>query len=660
MNNYRQSKTKLILLLCFVFFAHVISAATESVKPKISATVGDTLAPSTPILIAPENGSLINTSTPTFVWQTSTDLNGIGHYKLFLDGAILFDNIPIVDTDNASYTLTFDPITTYYSLVPKSPISDGTHTWKIRAVDNFSNFADSVTWSFTIDSLAPSFILIKIGNITVAISAQDLSTIPSSPIELDDNEPLLLATSEADSNVDLTLTIPGDPTQFFSTTVDSLGNWSEQFGILPRDLVMTLDFVITDLAGNISVLSGVEFIIPSIVIFPPASPSPSASATATPEASATASPSASAPAPIEITVIPPREVIFNIIQETIERLPEPIKAIIAAVPEGVKENIRAVTPISAVVVATAIPALSFLALLLQFAGQFSPQLLLRILQAIGLIPVGKPQGIVFNSQTHEPVAFALLTITSHGIEISSPLLETVVTDVSGVYKGVKLPPGEYRIDVRHQDFRFPTGQVRPSYLSFQDFYKGEVFAIAGQEEPPLFLIPIDPLQKELKASLRTRLRIFLSRINRRLSVLVLPLFVLSGILTILYPTIWNWIVFALYTVVIVRKAIKWFKVPTVTGSVVDKEGQPLPGAIVRLRLPDVNQLVAVLTTDKKGKFAISLPRVLYHLTIIKPGFIWTEGGAANIYQIDTSQGPQKITATMESAQGVYEELMGTA
>jgi hypothetical protein len=644
----------------------VTQAQVINEETTVTATVADNAPPTTPILISPSNNSYVNTSLPTFVWEASTDDNGIGHYRLSLDGSTLFDNIPTTATDNSQYTLTFNAGNNRYSLTPKSQISQGTHTWQIGAYDNLNNLTNSATWTFTIDTQAPSFVLTQIGTETVSISAQDPSTVPLLPIELDANEPLLRATGEANSNVQVTLTIPGDPTQNFSQSIDSSGNWSLQLGLLPRDIVMTLDFTITDLAGNVSVLSGVRFTIPTEIIVIPGTPTPtpfpSGSALPSPTASSDpgggggtpgSSPTPQIPGPspfITIPVVPPREIIREVFQETGEFFAPFTNFASAFLPQEVRETLSeipgALAPVSAVVVAAAIPTISTLALVWQFGMQVSPEIIARILQTLGLIPGGKPQGMVFESDDHTPVPFALLSINS--LDPSQAIAETVVTDVNGIYKGLHLPPGEYRLNVSHQDYKFPTVKKRPNYLQMADFYKGEVFRISSSDQQAFFLIPVDRLENTSQRHFRTRVTIWISRLTRRTNSWMYPLFGLSGLLAIAFPSIWNLGVFGIYTAIVSRKLLLLFKHHNLVGTVVDQNGQPLDNVIVRVKTESGTELVALLRSNRKGQFKASIPLGKYQVEALRDGYIWFEGESPlSLYELEITHQPHIMVITMQ-------------
>lgn len=647
--------------------------AQEEEITAVTATVVANTPPTTPILISPANNSTITTSLPTFVWERSTSVTGMSHYNLVLDGSNYFSNIPLTATDNANYILTFNNVTNRYSLTVKAPISDGNHTWKIRAVDINNLGTDSATWTFRIDTLAPSFVVTQIGEQATNISAQDVSTIPDDPIELTNNSPLIVATGEANSTVSMTVIIPGDPNQNYVVAIDGSGNWSQQLGILPRDVVMTLNFTITDQAGNVSVLNGVEFIIlQEVIVFPPASPSPTPSPTPTPTPGVTPEPSPE-PSPtlepepplIEIPVTPPNEVVNEVIQEIIERLPVPIQQAIANLPrqaeQVVVETVELVAPVSSLVATAAVPTVTSLALLSQFGNELSLRLIIRLLQALGLLPKRKPQGLVYNSKTNEPVAFALLTVTSTDSSLEEPIHETVVTDVHGVYQGIKLPPGQYKIMVSHQDYTFPSGLTRPAYLSFQDFYLGEVFSVNSVEQDQLFLIPVDPVAERAELTnknWRSKLRLLLARV--RLADLMWPLFTFSLIIAVIFPSFLNWIIVGFYLIIIGRKALQSLKLPRIAGTVIDDQGQPISNAVIRLSDSQTNQLAVLTNTNAKGEFRGFVDKGKYQINVMKPGYIWKRGAGAELSfeELDVTTGQQYTVITMMDSRDLYKDLFG--
>jgi hypothetical protein len=303
-------------------------------------------------------------------------------------------------------------------------------------------------------------------------------------------------------------------------------------------------------------------------------------------------------------------------------------------------------PVSALFVAATVPLISTLAVASQFGGSLSPTLLIKILQALGLIPVGKPQGLVFNSQTDEGVPFAVLTFRSRDPANDLSIVETVVTDSDGIYKGINLPAGTYQVEVSQQEYHFPTKHNRPRHLSLEEYYRGEVFNL-GDKQEPLFLIPMDPLVVKTQAHWRLKVRLALAQLARKSSIALFPLAFLSTILLILYPTIWNWIVFGLYLGLIGRRVVIWFKIPVITGQVIDEQGQPMSNVIVRLTTVEENSLAAVMLTNEKGEFAYFGQSALYQLSLQKPGYVWMSGTSSqSFYEVDVRVKKQHVLANL--------------
>lgn len=653
----------------------VLPGETLSTNPKdrpvtVSAIVPDIVPPSTPILISPEDGAVLTTSTPTFEWQESTDNVGVDHYQLWLDGNLLYDSIPTTATENSSYTLLYDSILGHYFLTPKNPISDGNHTWQIHAYDAADNYAESVIWDFAIDTTAPYFEISDIGEESVYIHTGDANSVPQDPIHLADNEPLLQGTGEANATVQLTITIPGDPTQNHTFSVDGSGNWSFQVGILPRGTEITFDFVISDGSGNISVISDLKIVIdPIVIIIPqpsptPAAPSPSPTpgisplTTPTPTPGVTPIPTPSpSPEPtpgIVIPILPPREVIHEVIQETIEYLPEevvtsPLFEIVITVGKA----IDSLLPVGALLVTALPPAVTLLALLLQFGGSLSWQFLLRLLQAIGLLPAQEPQGIVYNSQTNVPIPFALLTIQS--VDSDANIFETVVTDENGVYQGIQLPKGKYTITVIHQDFVFPTSKERPNYLTIHDYYMGEVFTVTKDKTHQLFLIPLDPKDEtQLEKTMRSRLRIAAARL--RMKNILVPMFVISLVVTIISPSWLNYLVIIFYLLVFLKKYYISNKRANVHGTIMSTAQEPIPDAIVKISDQETTELLALVSSNKNGQYAIHCPPGKYYITVTKIGFVWYhESGSMGFEELVVSEGPITYDITLTPA----DELLTT-
>ena len=297
-------------------------------------------------------------------------------------------------------------------------------------------------------------------------------------------------------------------------------------------------------------------------------------------------------------------------------------------------------PISALLLLALIGLLALLAMLNRFGKDLSPRLIWRTLQALRLLPAGKPQGLVYDSQTHQGVPFALVEVRDENDEI----IDLVVTDKSGIYRGLILEPGKYQLVISHPDHHFPTTQVRPAYLTNHEFYQGETFEVLGKypaKNQMLYLIPID-LVKNTKRSLLW--------FNQLYSALFFPLFITTGILTIIFPTIWNWLVFGSYIIQVGFKANYWFKTPGLTGNTIDTSGQPLENAIIATVDTEVHQFANLTQTNTDGSFSAYLPKQQLLLAVTKPGFIWVENGQPiTRHDLDATQEQKHLIITLESA-----------
>ncbi len=654
----------------------VAPGETVQTNPKtrdntVTASVPDIVPPSVPFLIAPEDEALINDSTPSFVWQQSTDNVGVDYYELYIDGILEFGSIPTSSTSNGEYTLTYDSNAGTYTLVPVSPLSDGSHSWYVMVYDAAGNNNTSVTWDFTIDTNAPNFVIQTIGPLSTTISAQDIGSVPEETIELEDNEPEFTGTGEANATVQVTVQIPGESNQIINFTVGGDGNWNFQLGILPRDEIITLNFVITDEAGNISVITDLKILIIQEYIIIPPTPTPTAtpSITPTPEpspeatTSATPTPTASpAPTPIiKIPILPPEEIAEIIKDQITEIIPEPIQVIAALIPQEIRQAIQlttdAIAPIGVLVATAAIPTFSLFALLLQFGQQFSWDILLKILQALGLLPPQEPQGMVFDSQTNEPVPFALLTIISTN-EVGEKIIETAVTDVDGIYQGIQLPVGTYQIQVAQQDYTFPTSKQRPGYFTIQEFYKGEEFEVNSNRNQQLFLIPMDrKTEIKHKSSIGKTVRGVVRKLRH--TDLFWPLFLISILITLFYPTWINYLMFGFYCLLLLKRFIKSFEKPAISGFVTTATNDPVQNAIIRISDPTKGELVSIVNTNKLGYHQSFLDPNKYQIQITKSGLIWErKESQLSFEEVDVTKERKTVDAVMRDITDIYKELFG--
>jgi len=617
-----------------------------SYQTEVSATMPDIVAPSTPVLISPENNAIVSTNQPEFIWMASTDNVEMSHYQLWIDGQLYLNNL----ADEGlfpDYNLSYDPITTYYQLKLKSNLEEGYHTWKIVAVDAVDNSSDSVTWTFNVDSIATSFVITQIGDQEVSISAKDASTIPKKPIELEDNEPLIIASGEPLSTVDLSVIIPKQDNLEISLNIDGNGDWQYQLPILPRDTIITLNFIIIDKANHVLALDNIKILIKSKqIILPP----PTATPTATPAQVGPIKPKASlapgepsptpasipAPTtkPIKIPYEPPKETIHQIIKT----FAPPQLLRIAKIP-WVKQLIELWGPWLTVLFMLSGPIMATFLIAKEFGSKLSWSILRRIWQVLGLWPKILPtvknqayqrQGLAFDQEHLIGIPFAQITFVSQpDNQYYPPQIETTLTDAQGLYPPLELSPAEYRASLKHEDYRFPTNQTRPEYLKPADFYKGEKIKNDQTYGLSLFIAADNlGLERNNSQSVQnkpcysnlTRIKLNLNKFCHQQGVFYWSLLSLSGIITLFFPSPVNLLVIILNSLGLAGKTLNRIRPKMISGIVVNKQGDPVSSAFVRASDQTKPQRQYVTMSNDQGRFELAIPAEQYQLEVVRPGY----------------------------------------
>jgi MYXO-CTERM domain-containing protein len=105
-------------------------------------------------LLAPANGSTVDTLTPTFTWGAASDAGGLSHYELHIDSTCVACSIAATST---TFTLT-------------TPLTAASHSWSVTAVDHAANstVATGAPWTFTAGECAPDSAVACAGNSTGA------------------------------------------------------------------------------------------------------------------------------------------------------------------------------------------------------------------------------------------------------------------------------------------------------------------------------------------------------------------------------------------------------------------------------------------------------------------------------------------------------------
>ena len=238
--------TILFLFLRLFYFSPVLASnqyATGSAT--VTATVPtfiepELIEPDVPTLISPNNNSTTANNTPTFIFNPSLGTTLVTHYQLYIDGHSNTDNIP-----SSVITITTNALTA---------LSEGQHTWMIKAYGNNGTTRNSATWTFTIDTTAPLILVTQVAEHETNLSSLDLTTIPSGlTFTTTQNQPVISGQSEASAQITLTLTNQTDSITF-STTVDTNHLFSIQPSYNLSPGLYTVNLSSSDLAGNLTSL----------------------------------------------------------------------------------------------------------------------------------------------------------------------------------------------------------------------------------------------------------------------------------------------------------------------------------------------------------------------------------------------------------------------
>lgn len=174
----------------------------------------DITRPAVPTLSTPPDNLLTNNATPTF----SGTAEPLAHVPVF-DGSTQIAN-PQAGVDGT------------WSYTPTAALGDGTHFWRVRAIDASGNRSDYTTLrTLKIDTQAPSAPVVN---------------VPVDAAKVNTRTPQISGTAEPL----VTIAVSDGPTRICSTAADPAGVWSCVSSVSLLDGPHVLDVVARDGAGN--------------------------------------------------------------------------------------------------------------------------------------------------------------------------------------------------------------------------------------------------------------------------------------------------------------------------------------------------------------------------------------------------------------------------
>lgn len=649
--------SSLILALCFLLLTASTVVRAEDVN--VTATVPDHIPPSTPILISPPDGAVIADNTPTLSWYESTDNMGVAYYRLYLNGRLYLDNLPLTAHETSAYILEYDALNGIYYLTLKDALPDRSYSWQIRVYDFAGNVSESVIWTFTVDTLAPTFIVKKIGDVYTNISAQNPASVPEDPVLLfrndpDGNEPTIIAIGEAYSEVRLRVTIPNDPEQIHYATINSHGNYEFKLGILPRDVDIRLDFTITDRAGHVSVLEELYIridthywpgtptptptsssIFPTYILTPtptpteavPPWPTPYATPTPTiilgkitpvPIASPTPTPTPKKPGDvIQIPLVPPKEVVHELVQESKEIMPVYFAKLVDQVLKS--KFWISINSFSALLFLLILPILTFILILTKYLNIFSIKLLSEIIKLIFFLPfrMTEKRNLVFEYASSR--AAALVKVELSKLD-SGEVLDYKLTDHNGNFADFDWPLNQnLKLRINDRNYYYPVGVLKPVQLTYSQFYQDEVFQFTDKNQAP-FLIPTLMAHGQDNLPIKERIRHFLIYLSSYPWWVFFMVFLPVLILSMRYYSIANWIALILIVSLGLAKLWQLIKLSSLSLfklAVYGKNGQKYHGRIIvsLQSSTDKFSLARALPVSYSTAKTLSLAKDNYYFTV---------------------------------------------
>ncbi len=251
-----------------------------------------------------------------------------------------------------------------------------------------------------------------------------------------------------------------------------------------------------------------------------------------------------------------------------------------------------------------------------------PGFAIRILNLILALPFyrrKRPWGVVYDSESKETLDPVYVSVYNAD---TNELVETRITDINGRY-GFLLPKGNYYMTAQKTHYEFPS-QKLPRQNSdgvYDNLYFGEPFSITDDSQGTVVTlnIPMDRLAEDWNQEEKRRRGILrmITNNTKFWSTISLVLFILGFVFSAFVLTIdqstWNVFVFILYVIFTILQLIGFG--PVHSGVVTDKQGNPIPFAVVRVWNAHLGNEIAKRITNEYGQYYILIARGDYYVTI---------------------------------------------
>ena len=246
----------------------------------------------------------------------------------------------------------------------------------------------------------------------------------------------------------------------------------------------------------------------------------------------------------------------------------------------------------------------------------------RIVNLIFSIPFyrrRRPYGIVYDSETKEPIDPAYVTVFNAD---TGAQLDTKITDINGRY-GFLLPVGNYRMIAQKTHYVFPSVKLmnKQSDEVYDNLYFGDVFAVTDQNKNAIITLnmPMDRTETDWNQEEKKRMGLwdFFTRNSKLWERVSMTLFIFGFLFSIyaliVYPTLWNIIVFILYIVFTLFQLFGFG--PIKIGTITDRMGRPVPHAVVRVWNAHLGTQIAQRVANENGQYYLLVSKGDYYITV---------------------------------------------
>ncbi|MDD3661667.1 MAG: carboxypeptidase-like regulatory domain-containing protein [Candidatus Dojkabacteria bacterium] len=261
--------------------------------------------------------------------------------------------------------------------------------------------------------------------------------------------------------------------------------------------------------------------------------------------------------------------------------------------------------------------------------------------------IRRPWGIVYDSQTKEPIPRAVIRLMQN-----NKLIATTVTDVMGVFR-IKPKPGTYTISVQHHDYTFPS-HLRPQARdgALDNLYYGSELIVKRDQKPLQINIPMDPQTENPRATVSVLKNSVLSSIY---SINTIFLCIGSFIPVTVYGINPQSVTFSsvnLFLLIVQLFLKSYYSVRW--GKVIDEERKPVPNIDILLHNQPYGQLIDTTTTDRRGRFQFVAPGGEYQLSIKSGEFVLADGEVDRLIFKSKKTGNFVISPTVKVRKAVID------